>query len=156
MTAFNVVRFRVKPGQAENFIEAHRSTKGPFEGWQGGWLVRTGEETFCLVGQWKSFDNIVNARPQMIGFLDQMRDMLEELGGGLGVTDPVSGDAVLQIGGPPRKRAGAGRKAKPARKRGVSAKKATPAKKRAGNAGKAKTRPAPARKRKTATKKRGR
>ena len=156
MTAFNIVRFRVKPGQAERFLEAHRNMGHAFKGFDGGWLVRTGDDSFCLVGQWRNFQSIVNARPQMIGFLDQMRDMLEELGGGLGVTDPVSGDAVLQIGGPPRKRAGAGRKAKPARKRGVSAKKATPAKKRAGNAGKAKTRPAPARKRKTATKKRGR
>jgi len=29
--------------------------------------------------------------------LDSFRDMLEDLGGGLGVTDPVSGEAVLEI-----------------------------------------------------------
>jgi hypothetical protein len=32
----------------------------------------------------------------MIGFLDEVRDMLEDLGGGLGVTDPVSGEAVVE------------------------------------------------------------
>ena len=33
----------------------------------------------------------------MIGLLDQMRDLLEDLGGGLGVTDPVSGEAVVSL-----------------------------------------------------------
>ena len=32
----------------------------------------------------------------MIAQLDRMRGMLEDLGGGLGVTDPVSGDAVVE------------------------------------------------------------
>lgn len=33
----------------------------------------------------------------MIEGLDTMRDMLEDLGGGLGVTDPASGEAVLEV-----------------------------------------------------------
>jgi hypothetical protein len=33
----------------------------------------------------------------MIGLLDQFRGMLEDLGGGLGVTDPVSGTAVVEF-----------------------------------------------------------
>lgn len=41
--------------------------------------------------------NIVAARPKMIAMLDSFRDTLEDLGGGLGVTDPVSGEAVLDI-----------------------------------------------------------
>jgi hypothetical protein len=32
--------------------------------------------------------------------LDTLRDMLEDLGGGLGVTDPVSGEAMVEMGGP--------------------------------------------------------
>ena len=35
----------------------------------------------------------------MIAILDGKRDLLEDLGGGLGVTDPVSGDAVLELSG---------------------------------------------------------
>ena len=31
----------------------------------------------------------------MIATLDAFRDKLEDLGGGLGVTDPVSGEAVI-------------------------------------------------------------
>jgi hypothetical protein len=36
-------------------------------------------------------------RADMIGELDKMRDILEDLGGGLGVTDPVSGEVVLEV-----------------------------------------------------------
>jgi len=134
MAAFNIVRFRVKPGQAENFIDAHRKLKAPlFKGFEGGWLVRTGDDTFCMVGQWKTFQNIVNARPEMIKMLDQTRAMLEDLGSSLGVTDPVSGSAVVKLAAAkPKKRSAASRKAKPAKKRSAAtARKTKPAKKRA-------------------------
>ena len=97
MTAYNVVRFRVKPGRDQEFIDLHRKIKGDFKGWRGGSLVKTGDQTYCLIGEWDSFDNIVAARPAMIGILDGFRDMLEDLGSGLGVTDPVSGETVLQL-----------------------------------------------------------
>jgi len=132
MTAFNIVRFRVKPGQAERFIEAHRKFRHPFKGFGGGWLVRTGEQTFCFIGQWRTFRSLVNARPEMIGLLDEMRDMLEDLGGGLGVTDPVSGEAIAKMGAskPAKRRVGAARKSKPAKKRSPPARKRKPAAKK--------------------------
>jgi len=43
-----------------------------------------------------SIQSIIAARPKMIARLDRIRDMLEDLGGGLGVTDPVSGEVVLE------------------------------------------------------------
>ncbi|HSV81500.1 MAG TPA: hypothetical protein VLK85_20070, partial [Ramlibacter sp.] len=58
---------------------------------------KTGDQSFCMVGEWDSFDSIVAARPQMIGLLDGFRDELEDLGNGLGVTDPVSGTVVLDL-----------------------------------------------------------
>jgi len=97
MTAFNVVRFRVKPGRQEHFIAAHRTAKPAFKGFRGGTLVRTGEQTFCIIGEWASFQKLADARPQMIALLDTFRDDLEDLGGGLGVTDPVSGEAVVRL-----------------------------------------------------------
>jgi len=33
----------------------------------------------------------------MIGLLDSMRDLLEDQGGGLGLTDPVSGEVVVNL-----------------------------------------------------------
>ena len=37
------------------------------------------------------------ARPKMVATLDTFRHTLEDLGGGLGVTDPVSGPVVLEL-----------------------------------------------------------
>ncbi|PBB84077.1 MULTISPECIES: DUF718 domain-containing protein [unclassified Mesorhizobium] len=97
MTAYNVVRFRTKPGKEQAFIDAHEKVALDAAGFRKGALIKTGERTFCFVGEWNDMDNIVAARPQMIGLLDTFRDMLEDLGGGLGVTDPVSGTVVADI-----------------------------------------------------------
>ena len=97
MTAFNVVRFRVKPGRDDAFVEAHRRADITAEGFRRGTLVKTGEHAYCMVGEWDSFDSLAAARPQMIAVLDSFRADLEDLGGGLGVTDPVSGEAVLEL-----------------------------------------------------------
>jgi hypothetical protein len=115
MTAFNAVRFRVKPGFEQQFIDAHSKRREGFKGFESGCLVKTGDQTFCVIGQWKSFQHLSDARPQMIGFLDEMRHMLEDLGGGLGVTDPVSGEVVARFGPPPRK--AAKKRAAPKRKK---------------------------------------
>jgi len=97
MTAFNVVRFRVKPGQEEKFLEIHRKAQRNFPGMRRAALIKTGERTYCMVGEWDAMADMVNARPAMIGILDSIRDTLEDLGGGLGVTDPVSGEVVVEI-----------------------------------------------------------
>ena len=126
MTAFNVVRFRVKPGSEQQFVEGHRKVRPGFKGFLGANLIKTGDQTFCFVGEWRNFDSIVKARPQMIAMLDGMRGLLEDLGGGLGVTDPVSGETVVKIAPPkPAKKRSA--KRRPATKR---AKAKRPAKKR--------------------------
>ena len=100
MTAYNLVRFRVKPGREKDFIEKNRAMgREKMKGFRKGALIKTGERTYALVGEWDKFDSIVKARPQMIANLDGMRDMLEDLGGGLGVTDPVSGETVVELPG---------------------------------------------------------
>jgi hypothetical protein len=40
---------------------------------------------------------MAQARPNMTATLDSFRATLEDLGGGLGVTDPVSGPVVLSL-----------------------------------------------------------
>lgn len=97
MTAYNVVRFRTKPGKEQTFIDAHNKVSLDVAGFQKGALIKTGDRTFCMVGEWKDMDSIVVARPKMIALLDTMRDLLEDLGGDLGVTDPVSGTVVAHI-----------------------------------------------------------
>src|SRR5688572_32518809 len=100
MTAYNIVRFRVKPGCEQQFIDTHKAANTSFKGFKGGALVKTGDRTFCFVGEWSSFQRIADARPNMIGLLDSMRNYLEDLGGGLGLTDPVSGDVVVPLRAP--------------------------------------------------------
>jgi hypothetical protein len=98
MTAYNVVRFRVKPGMDQAFIDSQRKSLGtPLPGALDGALIKTGDRSYCFIVKWKSFDDIVAARPQMIGFLDEIRPLLEDLGDGLGVTDPVSGPTVFEV-----------------------------------------------------------
>lgn len=97
MSAFNIVRFRVKLGQEQSFIDAHREMQPKFKGFLGGNLVKTGDQTFCMIAEWRDFESLATARPEMIAVLDSLRDMLEDLGSGLGVTDPVSGERVAKI-----------------------------------------------------------
>ena len=117
MVAFNIVRFRVKPGHADQFVAAHRKARPAFKGFRGGALVKTGEQTFCIVGEWANFQKLAAARPQMIGLLDSFREHLEDLGGGLGVTDPVSGEMVLRLRASKAAKTQRRRKAKAKRRR---------------------------------------
>ena len=97
MTAYNVVRFRVKPGKDQEVMDYWRGTKRP-PGGRKGEIVKTGDRTYCFIGTWDSMDAIVAARPEMIANLDQVRGLLEDLGGDTGVTDAVSGEVVMTVG----------------------------------------------------------
>lgn len=97
MTAFNIVRFRVKPGRDQDFIDAHKKIEANWPGMQHANLIKTGERSYCIVGEWRDMDALAAARPNMIASLDSFRDTLEDLGGGLGLTDPVSGSVVLEL-----------------------------------------------------------
>ncbi len=97
MTASNVVRFRVKPGQERDFVRAHEEMfQNGMPGGEEAFLIQTGEREFCIVGLWDSMEDLAAARPTMIGMLDRFRPMLEDLGDGKGVTDPVSGEIVAR------------------------------------------------------------
>jgi quinol monooxygenase YgiN len=96
MTAFNAVRFRVKPGQEQTFLDAHKGA--------GGWpglihanMVKTGDRTYCIIGEWTDMEAMASARSAMIATLDKFRPTLEDLGNGLGLTDPVSGPVVMKL-----------------------------------------------------------
>jgi hypothetical protein len=97
MTAYNIVRMRVKPGRENDFLDLHKKLDATsFKGSRKLAVVKTGDRAYCVIGEWDKMDSIVAARPGMIAMLDKFRDMLEDLGGGLGVTDPVSGEAVVE------------------------------------------------------------
>ena len=95
MIAFNTVRFRVKPGREQEFLEANKRVAADWPGLQRVNIIKTGDRSYCLIAEWSDMDSLSAARPNMIATLDSFRDTLEDLGGGLGVTDPVSGPVVL-------------------------------------------------------------
>jgi hypothetical protein len=98
MTAYNVVRMRVKPGREEEFLKLNRDLdRKSLEGFRKLAIIKTGERSYCVIGEWEGMDALAAARPKMIGMLDKFRDLLEDLGGNLGVTDPVSGKVVVDL-----------------------------------------------------------
>lgn len=94
MTAMNVVHMRVKPGRAEDYVTLHQSMPAT-PGNRNFWLVRAGERDFIVVGEWDSLEAMAAARETMIASLDRLRPILEDLGGGRGVTEPWSGPVAL-------------------------------------------------------------
>jgi len=97
MTAFNTVRFRVKPGRDQQFLDAHNDIATTWPGLVHANIVKTGDHAYCLVAEWEDMDACIKARPNMIATLNSFRDTLEDLGGGLGVTDPAAGAVVLAL-----------------------------------------------------------
>jgi hypothetical protein len=95
MTAFNIVRMRVKPGQEEAWLAFHRDRRLGLAGMRSFNVVHTGEREYVVVGEWDGMAELAAARPEMIEMLDGFRHQLEDLGADLGVTDPRSGEAVI-------------------------------------------------------------
>ena len=96
MTAYNVVRMRVKEGREQDFIDkTWQVDPKSMEGLKKISIVSTGDRNYCLIGEWEDAKAIAGAGPLMIGALDTFRDTLEDLGTGSGVTEAMSGEAVI-------------------------------------------------------------
>ena len=54
MTAFNVVRFRVKPGREAEFLEAQKKAHMDFAGFRHFAIIKTGDRTYCVIGECES------------------------------------------------------------------------------------------------------
>lgn len=91
MTAFNAVRFQVKPGREQEFLDAHRAVERNWSGLRHANIIQTGEGAYCIIAEWDDMDSLAAARPDMIATLDTFRDTLD------GGTDPVSGPVVLEM-----------------------------------------------------------
>ena len=97
MTAFNAVRFRVKPGRDQEFLDAHKTIAATWPDLVHANIIKTGDQSYCIIAEWKDIDACISARPNMIATLDTFRDTLEDLGGGRGVTDAAAGPVVLAL-----------------------------------------------------------
>ena len=97
MTAFNTVRFKVKPGRDQEFLDAHSRVERNWPGLRRANIIRTGEGRYAIIAEWDDMESLAAARAEMVATLDTFRDTLEDLGGDLGVTDPVSGPVVVEL-----------------------------------------------------------
>jgi len=97
MTAFNAVRFRVKPGRDQEFLDAHKKISANWPGLKRVNMIKAGAGSYCIIAEWTDMEALAQARPIMISTLDSFRHTLEDLGNGLGVTDPISGPVVLEL-----------------------------------------------------------
>lgn len=97
MTAFNAVRFKIKPGREQDFLDAHNKVAAEWPGLRHANIVKTGERSYCLIAEWDDTDALGKARPQMVNTLNSFRNTLEDLGDGRGVTDAVSGPVALAL-----------------------------------------------------------
>jgi hypothetical protein len=99
MTAMNVVHMRVKPGKEAEYVRIHQEMDlRSMPGARNFWLIRSGERSFVVVGEWDSMEALAAARAAMVGNLDRLRPILEDLGGGRGLTEPWSGEVALHLG----------------------------------------------------------
>lgn len=98
MTVMNVVHMRVKPGHEADYVRIHHEMRiSNMKGSRNFWLVKSGERSYIVVGEWDSMEAMVAARPAMIANLDKLRPILEDMGGGRGVTEAWSGEVALHL-----------------------------------------------------------
>lgn len=96
MTAFNVVRFKVEPSNAVEFLAAHQNILDTWLGLLEANIIEAGEGRYFLVAKWASKEALAAARPNMIETLNSFRHLLLDLGNGT-VTDALSGRVVLSL-----------------------------------------------------------
>jgi len=61
-------------------------------------VIEFGEGKFQTTVIWESEQCLADARPELVAFLNTIRADLEELSPELGVTDPISGKLIAELG----------------------------------------------------------
>ena len=64
MIAFNVVRFKVKPGMDETFLDAHRKVVADWPGMRHANIIKTDDQRYCIIAEWESMEALAASRPQ--------------------------------------------------------------------------------------------
>lgn len=90
----------MKSGQDDAFVEAHRYGKANWPGLVRGEIIKTGDRTYCLIGEWTDQAALAGVLANMIATWNSFRSTLEDIGNSLGMTDAVSGPVVLDLKAP--------------------------------------------------------
>ena len=95
----NVVRSKVKEDKKDEYIKKLKEFFDSMKGTDGLISMKqiiTSSNNMCIIGEWKDEQSIAKARDKMIAGLDSVRPLLEEISPELGVTDPVSGQVIME------------------------------------------------------------
>jgi hypothetical protein len=85
------------PGRDQEFLDAHRKVAANWQSLMRVNMTKAGARSFCIIAEWTDMDALAKARPNVIASPDAFRHTLEDLGSGLGVSDPTSGPVVLEL-----------------------------------------------------------
>ena len=96
MSGYNIVRFTVKDGMDEKFLNANQNLHFEDEGFKNAHMIKTGDHNYCFIAEWNSASDSINAEDSMVAMLDSFRDTLEEQGDSKDVTDFIVGDEILE------------------------------------------------------------
>jgi hypothetical protein len=96
VTAFNILRYRVRSGKNGAFEAAFRETGLSPAGLVRASLVKTASIGYSLVGEWNTLAAFNAARPVIAAAVEGQRPYLEDIGGGLGATYEDAGEVVYQ------------------------------------------------------------
>lgn len=61
--AYNVVRMKVKPGREKEFLDKQKSMGAKVAGMRKAVMIKTGDRSYCIIGEWDRLQSLVNARP---------------------------------------------------------------------------------------------
>jgi len=92
----NIVRYKPKDDMRDQIIKAHEEMD--ISEWDGALSMKLVDcgEWLCGMIEWDNPECLEKAMPQLISFLDEWRDALEELSPEMGVTDPISGSVAVE------------------------------------------------------------
>ena len=91
----NVVKYKIKDGSKDECLKKINEMP-KYEDLISSKYIETGANSYCFIGEWVSEGVYKAAYPKLIEFLDTIRDFLKEISPELGVTDLVSGTAVIE------------------------------------------------------------
>ncbi len=99
MTAFNAVRFRVKAGRDQEFLDAHKKMGADWLGLRHVNIIKTAEHSYCIIAEWNDMNALAKARPNMIASLELIPGYARRLGRRAGRHRPSfrSGRVASQI-----------------------------------------------------------
>lgn len=73
------------------------AVKANWSGLVRGTIIKTGELSYCLIGEWETVEAIVAAPPSMIDTLNTFRSLLDDQCEGKDILDALFGEVALKF-----------------------------------------------------------